>query len=454
MKVGIWARKTVALGLAATLVGPGVSLLSAQEGQNQEEKRARRQEKQEQQQRKQAERQQQQAERRAQRETQGARQQERAQQDQQARQREREERAQRQNQRQADEQRARQEQRQANEQRRGQQERAQQDQQARQREREERVQRQQERQAAEQRARQEQREQSQRQQAEQAQRRQQTDQAQRDLERRQRRNDQGRAEAEARAAESARQAQRESGQREAQRIEAERSQRGRDDARYRQPRPGQNDGRDYRRDGRRGGRVITEAQRGDIIRENRERSESWGRGWSQRERRGLQRTRELQQQRRYAFYRYQQRYLERQRNYWRNDDWRRYDYYGDPYFSVAPDYRYRYQGRYYQVNDYGADLLREAVNHGYEEGFYAGQADREDRWHGDYRDSYVYEDASYGYRGLYVDQEQYSYYFRQGFDRGYADGYNGRHEYGRRDNTGLKILAGVLAGILVFEALD
>ena len=177
--------------------------------------------------------------------------------------------------------------------------------------------------------------------------------------------------------------------------------------------------------------------------------------WSQRERAARQRAEELQRQRRYASYRYQQRYVDRVRQQWRYDDWRRYDYNQDPYFWSAPAYRYRYGGSYYQINDYGADLLREAVNRGYEEGFLAGQADREDRWRGDYRESYVYEDATYGYRGLYVDQRQYTHYFREGFDRGYADGYNSRYQYGYRDgndNT-LKILAGVLAGILIFEAI-
>ena len=93
------------------------------------------------------------------------------------------------------------------------------------------------------------------------------------------------------------------------------------------------------------------------------------------------------------------------------------------------------------------------MNHGYEEGFLAGEADREDRWDRGYRDSYVYEDASYGYRGFYVDQDQYRYYFRQGFERGYQDGYYGRHQYGHHIDGKYKVLAAVLGGILIFEAL-
>jgi hypothetical protein len=42
------------------------------------------------------------------------------------------------------------------------------------------------------------------------------------------------------------------------------------------------------------------------------------------------------------------------------------------------DYRYSRGGSYYETNRYGAQMLRRAVNNGYEEGFWAGQADRED----------------------------------------------------------------------------
>ena len=68
-------------------------------------------------------------------------------------------------------------------------------------------------------------------------------------------------------------------------------------------------------------------------------------------------------------------------------------YNNDPYFYTAPIYRYRRGGTYYETNQYGADLLRQAVNNGYQEGFRAGVADREDRWRSDYQNSYAYEDA-------------------------------------------------------------
>ncbi len=70
-------------------------------------------------------------------------------------------------------------------------------------------------------------------------------------------------------------------------------------------------------------------------------------------------------------------------------------------------------GSYYETSQYGADLLRRAVNYGYEEGFRTGEADREDRRQSDYRNAYAYQDATYGYTG-YFDQGEYNYYFREG----------------------------------------
>src|SRR4030095_10843879 len=83
---------------------------------------------------------------------------------------------------------------------------------------------------------------------------------------------------------------------------------------------------------------------------------------------------------------------------------------------------------------YGAGVLRQAVNHGYEEGFHTGEADRQDHWRSDYQDSYAYQDANYGYSGYYLAQDDYKYYFRAGFRRGYQDGYSSHYEYGRYSN--------------------
>ena len=96
--------------------------------------------------------------------------------------------------------------------------------------------------------------------------------------------------------------------------------------------------------------------------------------------------------------------------------------------------------RYYETNQYGADLLRQAVNYGYEQGFRAGEADRQDRWHSNYQGSFAYQDANYGYTGYYVDQDEYNYYFRQGFRHGYEDGFNSRYQYGQYSNGSYIVL--------------
>jgi hypothetical protein len=68
---------------------------------------------------------------------------------------------------------------------------------------------------------------------------------------------------------------------------------------------------------------------------------------------------------------------------------RGYNYGGDPYFYTPPSYRYSRGGRYYETNQYGIDLLRRAVNYGYQEGWLAGVADRQDRWDSNYEGSYA-----------------------------------------------------------------
>ena len=98
-------------------------------------------------------------------------------------------------------------------------------------------------------------------------------------------------------------------------------------------------------------------------------------------------------------------------------------------------------------------MLRQAVNYGYEQGFRAGQADRQDRWRSNYQDSYAYQDANYGYSGYYVSQDEYNYYFREGFRRGYEDGYNSRSHYGSYSNGKYTILGAILSQILNMQSL-
>ena len=157
--------------------------------------------------------------------------------------------------------------------------------------------------------------------------------------------------------------------------------------------------------------------------------------------------------RRAAQYRYQQQYTQQLRDQ-RLAASRAYDYNSDPYYYTAPSYRYTRNGRVYQVNQYAADMLRQAVNYGYAQGVQAGQADRSDGYRGDYRKTYAYQDASYGYTGRYVQQSDYSYYFRQGFQRGYQDGFANRYQYGTSSGSTFNILSNVLSTILNLSSLN
>jgi hypothetical protein len=149
----------------------------------------------------------------------------------------------------------------------------------------------------------------------------------------------------------------------------------------------------------------------------------------------------LEREHRVAQLRFQQRYFERLRqDQYRLQSWR--------YTYAAPQYRYYRSGRYFEVNNFGADMLRQAVRNGYEEGVRAGQSDREDRWRFDFQNAFAYQDATYGYTGYYVDLSEYSYYFREGFRRGYEDGYYGRYQYGSYSNGVFSLLGNVLQGIL------
>ena len=153
-----------------------------------------------------------------------------------------------------------------------------------------------------------------------------------------------------------------------------------------------------------------------------------------------------------AQYRYQQQYWSRLQQI-RLQNARNYSRDRNLYFYAAPNYRYSRGGTYYETNQYGANLLRQGVNYGYEQGFRSGQADRQDGWRSDYGDSYAYQDANYGYSGYYVDQDDYNYYFREGFRRGYEDGYGSRYQYGSYSNGKYAVLGAVLLGILNLESL-
>lgn len=122
-----------------------------------------------------------------------------------------------------------------------------------------------------------------------------------------------------------------------------------------------------------------------------------------------------------------------------------YGYGRNPY--RRSNYRIYRDGQYYQINDRQAEMLRQAVNRGYQQGYLEGRRDREYGRRYDYNDSSVYEQSSYGYQS-YVARDQYQYYFQQGFQRGYEDGYYSRTRYGYRQGTSMSILGNVLNTIL------
>jgi len=125
-----------------------------------------------------------------------------------------------------------------------------------------------------------------------------------------------------------------------------------------------------------------------------------------------------------------------------------------PRFYIRPaHYRYYWGGTWYTTSNYGADVLRQAVDWGYREGLRAGRADRFDGWPADYRDSIAWRNGDYGYGGRYISRADYAYYFRQGFQRGYDDGYFGRMQYGRYVDNDVAIAEAVIATILGLQLL-
>jgi hypothetical protein len=107
-----------------------------------------------------------------------------------------------------------------------------------------------------------------------------------------------------------------------------------------------------------------------------------------------------------------------------------------------------YRGNdYYETDQRGVDLIRRAVDFGYQQGYKAGVNDRRYRRQDNYRDEPFYRSANYGYRN-YVDPSQYQYYFREGFQRGYSDGYDSESRYGNYTGGKWTILGNIADHIL------
>jgi hypothetical protein len=191
-----------------------------------------------------------------------------------------------------------------------------------------------------------------------------------------------------------------------------------------------------------------------LIRQQQLRLGQYRRQMDQQQVEAARRTGQLQQQHRNAQYAYQQEYALRLRDQQRHIPvLGGYDYGRDPFFSTTPTYRYSHGGRTYDTSQSGVDLVRLAVESGYQEGWRVGLADRDDRWHADYESSFVYQDASYGYSGFYIDREDYRDYFREGFRRGYDDGFYARSTYGRASNGRATLFDAVLGAIVIVESL-
>lgn len=151
-----------------------------------------------------------------------------------------------------------------------------------------------------------------------------------------------------------------------------------------------------------------------------------------------------------------QRELREEGNYRYNDPYYR-NYRNRTVVSTYPQQRASYRlymnGRYYNVDNRGYGILRDAVNRGYQQGYRAGLRDRRYSRYNVYNNS-IYSSGTFGYNS-YVARNQYQYYFQQGFQRGYEDGFYARTRYGTRVGTTTNILGSVLNTILnIADAVD
>lgn len=127
----------------------------------------------------------------------------------------------------------------------------------------------------------------------------------------------------------------------------------------------------------------------------------------------------------------------------------RYNTYGTTVYnpSTGQYYRVYRNGQYYNTDYRGYELLRQAVNSGYQQGYRQGELDRRYGRGFNYYGNNLYMQGTYGYR-TYVARDQYQYYFQQGFQRGYEDGYNNTFRYGYRSGSSYNILGNILGTIL------
>ena len=163
---------------------------------------------------------------------------------------------------------------------------------------------------------------------------------------------------------------------------------------------------------------------------------------------------QLQHENRHAQYAVQQQYVQHLHQQQLTVQRQKPAIYGrDPYFSTPATYRYSRGGRSYETNQFGVNLLRQGVNYGYDQGYRTGEADRMDHSPSNYEGSFAYRDANYGYGGFYVDRDDYNFYFREGFRRGYEDGFGRHTEFGMYVNGRGTVLDAVLGSIFNVEVI-
>jgi hypothetical protein len=186
---------------------------------------------------------------------------------------------------------------------------------------------------------------------------------------------------------------------------------------------------------------ITRTQQEQI---QRERYNTYNVRWQDRQTLQTNREDQLRRNNRGEYLRYQNRYWER---LYRDElRLRQPRYNNNLYFN----YGYWRSGTYFYTSLYGTQMIEQAIRFGYEEGYRAGRADRLDGWGYDPYQSYGYIDAIYGYDRNYISMAEYSYYFREGFIRGYEDGYFGVYRYGSYLNGTFMISNSVLRAIFTF----
>ena len=126
----------------------------------------------------------------------------------------------------------------------------------------------------------------------------------------------------------------------------------------------------------------------------------------------------------------------------------------DHYDHRGYEFRYNIGGVFRETNQYGVDMLRQAVNQGYQDGYRAGLIDRRDGVPADFQRAFEFENGNFGYTGAYIRESDYSYYVREGFQRGYDDAYWNRARYGTFLNGNASILSDIVAGILGLTTLQ